>query len=51
MRFNANRIVEKVEEVNNSVDFEKDEYIMPHIQVTSKQFEKILRSIKKQNKH
>lgn len=51
MFYNNNRIIEKFAEVRRLDDYEKDEYILPEIQVATKQFDKILRNIKKQNIH
>jgi hypothetical protein len=46
MFYNDNRIVERAEIVYRLDMFEPNEYILPHIEVTNKQLNKILRSLK-----
>jgi hypothetical protein len=47
MYYSINRILEKYERVIRVDLYEEGEYILPDIQVSSKQYEKILRSLHK----
>ena len=47
MHYNENRILEKYERIVRVDLYEEGEYILPEINVTTKQYDKILRSIRK----